>query len=218
MAQSQRPKVSVVSIALRDEELDLLRECLKHQTYDNFEFIPVTGNISIPEAWNKGIEKARGDIILFTESDVEVPEDWVEKMVENVKKNDGFAMSSEVVTTKRDWCMSSVGIKSEIAKNTKFDESFQIAEDTEWFERIKQKGFELKREKNPIVYHHKSKDPRKNLKWAFLRGKQHVKIAKKHFGKNPQMNIKRIIKSRMYHITKEILELLGVICDLLAGI
>lgn len=208
-------KVSVVSIALKEKDLNNLREDLKKQTYKNFEFIPVVGNISIPKAWNKGIEKSKGDIILFTESDVSLPKNWVGEMVKNVENNNGFAMGSEVITTSRAWSMATTGIKSDIAKKNLFDESFSIAEDTEWFERVRQKGFELKREEKPIVYHHKSTDPIRNIKQSFIRGKNFIKIAKKYKGKNPEMNVKRIIKSRLYYITKEILQLLGVIYGIL---
>lgn len=206
------PKVSVVVIAKHKKELDKILSDLKKQDYKDFEVITITGKMKIPKAWNMGIRKAKGEIILFTESDVRVPKNWISEMVRLVKKK-GFAMGSEVIVTRRNWNMSCVGIKSEIAKNTLFDESFEVCEDTEWFERLRKKGYEIRRELKPVVYHYRSRDVKKRLIRAFKVGKNFVKIWIKH--KNPEMNLRRIILSRGFYITKEVLQLIGVIWGLI---
>ncbi|MDI6807229.1 MAG: glycosyltransferase [Candidatus Aenigmarchaeota archaeon] len=204
-------EVSVILIAKKESELKNILKDLKKQDYDDFEIVKITGSMSIPEAWNIGIRKAKGKILLFSEADVRIQKDWIKKMVNLVKKK-GFAMGSEVLATRRNLNMCSVGIKSEIAKNVLFDETFDTCEDTEWFERLRRMGYKIESEKEPVVYHYKSTDPRKRLLRAFKNGKNHVRIWLKH--DNPEMNFKRIILSRGFYITKEILQLVGVIWGL----
>jgi GT2 family glycosyltransferase len=205
-------KVSVVLIARSENELKDVLKDLKKQSYRNFEVIKVIGEMKIPEAWNEGIRKARGNIILFTESDVRLPKDWVRKMINLVKKKE-FAMGSEVITTRRNFNMCCVGIKAKIAKKVLFDETFDTCEDTEWFERLKQMGFKIEREREPVVYHYKSIDPKKTFLRAFKNGKNHIRIWLKH--DNPEMNFKRIVFSRGFYITKEIIQLVGVVWGLI---
>lgn len=206
----KKPKVSVVATSLRDREFDNLRKDLKKQTFKNFEFVPVIGDFNIAKGWNIGVSKAKGDIILITESDVSLPSDWIEKMVENVQKNGGFALGSQVITTSREFDAGSIGVYSKIAKKLPFNEKYLCAE-TEWFERIKKEGFEIKREKIPVVYHKKKLRSIKTLKMSFVHAANHARIAIKYWGKNADLNVKRVIFSRLYHLAKEILSLLGMI-------
>lgn len=209
-----KPKVSVIVPSRTKKEYEeRLKPELEKQDYPNYEVVTVFGK-EITEAWNIGKEKASGDIILFTETDVELPEDWISRMVENVQANDGFAMGSEVVASSRAWTFSTVGVSKDILKDMKFDEYLKRAGDTDFFEQIKDRGFKIKREREPVVYHDKGGDPKSELKWSFYRGMYYVYIAAKH-QPNPDMSFPRIFKSRAFHLTKEVLQLLGVIIGLI---
>lgn len=200
-------KASVILISKKEEELADVLQDLKNQTVKDFEIIKVVGGMRIPTAWNEGVRRAKGEIILFTESDVRLPRDWVEKMIKLVEKK-SFVMGSEVIATSIAWCMSNVGIKAKIAKETPFDESFRVGDDTDWFERLRQKGFKIEREKEPIVYHYKSTDPRKIFKRDLVSGVDKAKIWLKH--EDPELNLKRILLGRAFFITREIIQFFGI--------
>lgn len=205
-------KASVILIARKEEELASVIEDLKNQTIQDFEIINVVGNMRIPKAWNEGVKKAIGEIILFTESDVRLPRDWVEKMVKLVEKKD-FVMGSEVIVTSIAWSMSNVGIKAKIAREIPFDESFRVGDDTDWFERIRQRGFKIEREKEPVVYHYKSTDPKKLLKRELVSGVDKARIWLKH--EDPELNLKRILLGRVFFIARETIQLFGIVYGLI---
>jgi len=208
MTQSVHKTISVVLIAKHKDELTSVLNDLQRQSCDKFEVVTVFGSMTVSQAWNKGITKATGDIILFTESDCSLPYDWVETL-SNLVELKGFAMGSEIITTSREWSMSNVGIKADIARKEHMDERFTIGEDTEWFERIAKRGFSLQRLPRPIVYHHRNKLGMHRFKQAFLSGKNRILIMLKHV--NPQMNLRRIVLSRVYHISYETTILIGAI-------
>ena len=169
------PKISVVSIALSEGELDDLKSDLERQSYEDFEFVPVVGDMSIPEAWNKGIQQANGEDIAFTERDVKVPRDWREGIVREFERGEDFIMGYEVQLPQEHHSMSSTAIRADWAKNTPFNEDLSITEDTEWFARLMNKyGFQIeKSESAPIVFHEKS---RGKYKWAFYHGINRAEI------------------------------------------
>jgi len=187
---------------------------LKNQQFKNYEIICVTGKGRIAKAWNLGIEHSRGKIVLFTESDCRLPNDWIKEMVKIVRKNRGVAFGSEVIATSRMLSMASFGAYKSILKQIKFDEEFIIGEDTDFFERLKRRGYKLERSLNPVVFHFKSQDPIKRLKWSFLGGIMRVKHWSKY--ETSQLNnLKTIFVYRLYHILEETLAILGSILGFL---
>lgn len=173
--EDPNPKISLISIALSDEELESLRENVKEQTYNNFEFVTITGDIPIPEAWNIGIERAEGEIIAFTESDVKIPDDWLENIAEQFKLGNDFVMGYEVQLPQRHQSMSSTAVRADWAKETRFNEDYSITEDTEWFARLMDKyDFQIEKTDNiPVVYHNKD---RSKYTWAFYHGVNRAEI------------------------------------------
>ena len=84
---SKKVEVSVITIAKNQRELDNLKNILKKQTFRNFEFI-VSTKKGIPQSMNDVIERAKGDIIVVTESDaIPLRDTWLEEMVKAVKEN-----------------------------------------------------------------------------------------------------------------------------------
>jgi glycosyltransferase involved in cell wall biosynthesis len=84
-------------------------ECLRKQTFDDFEIIVVDGDskdntrdvarkyvdkvfhlkkIGVPLARNYGAKKARGKILVHTDADCVIPQDWLEKIYDDFQKND----------------------------------------------------------------------------------------------------------------------------------
>jgi glycosyltransferase involved in cell wall biosynthesis len=200
------PRISVVSIALSENELDRLETLLEQQTYDDFEFVPVVGDLSIPEAWNEGIRRAEGDIIAFTESDVEVPESWLEIIAEKFDDGEDFAMGYEVQLPQNHHSMSSTAIRADWAAETPFDEQLSVTEDTEWFARLMDKyGFRIEKSREiPIVFHYKD---RSKYKWALYHGihRAEIWLDYEYGGKSAT----GVTSKRLNRILTEILTLIG---------
>ena len=55
-------------------------DCLKEQTYQNFEVI-IAREVGIVNAMNEALKKAKGDIFVRIDDDVLMPEDWLEELI-----------------------------------------------------------------------------------------------------------------------------------------
>ena len=75
-------------------------EALKNQTYKNFELIVVDATDGVSKARNEGIEKAKADIIVFTEADAIPANNWVEKILVHMKNE--FGITGRVVHPRND--------------------------------------------------------------------------------------------------------------------
>jgi glycosyltransferase involved in cell wall biosynthesis len=76
-------KVSVIVPARRKENAKEILHDLKNQSFNNYEILVVAGKGRIAKAWNVGIKNASGEILLFTESDCRVPNEWIRKNGKN---------------------------------------------------------------------------------------------------------------------------------------
>ncbi|RLJ01788.1 MAG: hypothetical protein DRP08_05145, partial [Candidatus Aenigmatarchaeota archaeon] len=134
------PKVSIISIAKDDREFERLRKALDKQTFRDFEFITSTKG-SIPEAWNDAISRARGEILVFIESDAFPLNDrWLEEIVENFEK--GTVLKGlEINPTSLNLC--NLVCDAFILKKVQFDKSFKVCEDTELFARLRKMGIKV---------------------------------------------------------------------------
>src|SRR3970040_1550206 len=97
-SNNARPKVSVISIALRAEDFTPLRQALARQTFQDFEFVGEIGG-TIPEAWNRAIARAQGEILVFAETDVQlVNENWLEELVTHIPDERTIIKGLEVIS------------------------------------------------------------------------------------------------------------------------
>ncbi|MEM1510396.1 MAG: glycosyltransferase [Candidatus Bathyarchaeia archaeon] len=171
------PKVSVISIARSEAEFDRLRKALGEQTFKDFEFITSTKG-SIPEAWNDALSRARGEIVVFIESDAfPLNKHWLEEIVQNWRK--GTVLKGlEINPTYLN--LSNLVCDAEICKRVKFDESFKCAEDTEFFVRLKKMGVEISFVNAFPVVHIPSRTWKKTLSRSLKGGMYYIKIIYMH--------------------------------------
>ncbi len=135
------PKVSIVSIALKSEDFKPLLERLSLQSYQDYEFIGEVGG-SIPEAWNKAIQRAHGEILVFTETDARpVNELWLEEMVNAVSNPKIIVKGLEVTTSSLD--LSNLAVHRKMFIDHSFDGSFQRVTDIELMCRLKEEGYHI---------------------------------------------------------------------------
>jgi GT2 family glycosyltransferase len=163
-----RPRVSVVSIALDEAEFAPLREALARQSYRDYEFVGVTGG-SIPEAWNEGIRRARGDILVFTETDATpVDERWLGQLVESVPDERTVVKGLEI--TGVPWDLANLAAHRSVFEGERFDEAFRWAEDTELFCRLKDRGVRLLQVDTAPVIHPQKLRSKRTLRRGFRYG------------------------------------------------
>lgn len=156
-------------------------------------------------ARNAGIKKARGSIIIFTDSDCEVPEDWVKKIISNFNEDIaavGGSLKPVLISTKweafeqfrREKLYGNIkkttealpscnlAIKKKVLERTGgFDESFKYpsSEDYDLCYRIVAAGYKILYEPAVYVFHNHSQNWRGVLKRAYLHGREGVKLNKK---------------------------------------
>jgi len=72
------PIVTIVILTMGEAKEVI--ECLENQTYRSFEII-IAKEKGIVNAMNKALEKARGEIFVRVDDDVEIPERWLESLL-----------------------------------------------------------------------------------------------------------------------------------------
>jgi hypothetical protein len=168
------PYVSVISIALKQEEFEPIRIALDKQTYRDFEFVGEVGG-SIPSAWNRAIARASGEILVFTETDAfSVNEFWLEQLVRGIPDDKTVVKGLEV--SSHEWNMSNLAGHRGIFAGLQFDESFKWAEDTDYFCQIKKNGYQLIQLDQAPVIHLRNFRSRKMIRRAFQYGLYWAKI------------------------------------------
>jgi glycosyltransferase involved in cell wall biosynthesis len=166
-------KISVISIAKRETDFEKLKEALAKQTFKDFEFITSTKR-TIPQAWNDALSKAKGEIIVFTETDaIPLNNNWLDEIVLHAKKGT-ILKGLEIKPTDLDLC--NLVCDADVIKGMTFDESFRICEDTEFFVQSRKKGIIIQFINAFPVLHAPSKSWRKTLLRAPLFGMNHIKI------------------------------------------
>jgi GT2 family glycosyltransferase len=135
------PKVSVICIAKHEGELAEKERQLSTQTYRDYEFVGAAGG-TIPQAWNRSLDRAQGEILVFTETDVTpVNERWLEELVAAVHNERTIVKGPEVNSLPLD--MSSLACHRSVFATVRFDEDFLWAEDSELFCKLKRQGCEF---------------------------------------------------------------------------
>ncbi len=210
------PKISVISIAKNEDELNALKDALSKQTYKDFEFIVSTKG-TIPEAWNDAISRAKGEFLVFTESDASpLNETWLEEISKHLEKNT-IVKGLEITPTNLDMCNLVADVA--IFKKIKFDETFPVEEDSELFARLRRNDVAIKQINAFPVIHTPSISWGKTLSRAFLSGHLQMKIVYLHGRENMEdINTQNLsgnqihpVSNRIRIITENISVLLGLV-------
>lgn len=209
------PKISIISIAKKAEELENLRKALKNQTFQEFELVISTKG-TIPQGWNDAVSRATGEFLVFIESDaIPLNNQWLEGIVKFAKKNT-LLKGLEINPTDLDMC--NIVCDASIFKQRRFDESFPIAEDTEFFARLRKIGVKIQFINAFPVIHNPKQTWRKTLSRSFKQGMFYMKIIYLHGRCNiDDVNTRNFpgnyihpISNRVRIITENVLVLLGL--------
>jgi hypothetical protein len=192
MDKTQLTRVSVLSIAIHADEFEPLLRELEKQTFQNFEFIGEIGG-TIPEAWNRAVQRARGEIIVFTETDARpVNQFWLEDLVSSVKDPMSIVKGLEVTSTPLD--LSNLAAYRQAFVSNYFDETFRWAEDTELFSRMKEQGYQIiQLDKAPVIHLSKYKS-KQYIRRSFLYGLYWARLRHRYANPVELANVKYALK------------------------
>lgn len=206
---NQKISVSVISIALSEKDFEALKENLASQSFHDFEFIGEVGG-TIPEAWNRAIRRARGEILVFTETDARpVNQDWLSELVENVQRTSTIVKGLEVTQAPLD--MSNLAGYRQAFLDNPFDENFKWAEDTELVCRLKNAGHTIVQlDCAPVIHLQKSRS-RRHIRRAFRYGLYWARLRYLYPGTPDVAGLDEILKL----LVKSVLNLLGYFAGLL---
>ncbi len=149
------PKVSVIAIALDESKFAPLYQSLAAQTWQDFEFIGEVGS-STSETWNRAIQRAGGDILVFLDADARpLNEKWLGELVAGVTDKRTIVKGLEITSSPLD--PSSLAGYKQVFVRHPFDERFLWAEDTELFCRLQEAGYRfVQLESAPVIHISKS--------------------------------------------------------------
>jgi GT2 family glycosyltransferase len=177
-SESCLPKVSVISIALKPEEFEPVLANLSRQTFRDYEFIGEAGG-SIPAAWNRAIRRARGEFLVFTETDATpVDEHWLGEMVVALTGEKDIVKGLEV--TGISWDLCNLAAPRCVFMEHPFDDTFGYAADKELLSRLKSQGIHLISPRQAPVIHVKKSSHQHNIRRAFLNGLYWVRLHQRY--------------------------------------
>ena len=107
---------------------------------------------------NDGLGVARGDVLVILSGDIKMPHNWLEPLVKHLEENPSTGAVSPVLSEGNkgiigcSWAMR----RDVFEKIGNFDERFKIGyyEDTDYYWRIKQAGFELRYLEEVAIWHY----------------------------------------------------------------
>lgn len=145
------PRTSIIVTCKPRTNLEALKKSLASQTYQDFELI-ATHNKKVAEGLNSGIKRARGRILVITESDCIWNSPYLlELLIKSLENKTAVTLQGEsiecVAISKKD-CIP-------------FDERLIRAEDTLWFKQLGEHGIRIKK----LFIHNKSKSLKKAILW-----------------------------------------------------
>lgn len=214
-------KVSVIVPVKDDKRIVNLIEALEKQTFKDFEVLIAdsskkrifkgkttlnmkyyhTRPMKIAEAMIFLSKKVSSDIIAITESDCVPNERWLEDLYSEYENEKTIIVGAQNIVSPHAEIVSfgSLLLNKKVFK-VKFDKSLKVAEDTDWFFSLKEKGFKFKHINKGLVTHYKNVI--KRMFRSFEYAKSHAYVYVKH---NKE---ERIIKSMCFQLLQAFYSLL----------
>ncbi|MHB8379025.1 MAG: glycosyltransferase family 2 protein [Acidimicrobiales bacterium] len=188
----------VLVVDASDGALDDIRE--SHEWAQWIDYVqPVGVRITIAHQRNVGVRRAKGDVIVFTDSGC-LPEDgWLERLLSPIVDEHEFVCcgparaigksvysrgNSSGADTRVDYVPMAPTINLAFRREVfeavgGFDESFGAAEDIDFTWRLTDCGYRLRWVQNAVVWHDFG-TPTRQLRRAFFYGKGECRLLRKH--------------------------------------
>jgi len=188
-------KVSIIVPVKDDKRISNLIRALERQTFKNFEVLIADDSkerlfnektkldlkyfhkipMSIADKFHFLGKKAKADIIAVTESDCVPSERWLEELLSEYENDKTIVVGAQVTSENINYGNLLIPKK---AFKISHDNILKIADDTDWFLTLTEKGFVLKSINKAVVRHYKN--PVKRLLRSFTYGREHAYVYIKH--------------------------------------
>jgi glycosyltransferase involved in cell wall biosynthesis len=79
------PKISVITPSIRPNGLEITQQCLKEQTFQDFEWLVDIGlgnRHDLNQAFNRCLKRAKGDIVVFLQDYIKIEPDALQRVVD----------------------------------------------------------------------------------------------------------------------------------------
>lgn len=122
----------------------------------------------LPANRNKGVEHSKGKNVFFIDADCLADKEWVSQMEKSLEKDD-FVIGNVIYNKKKrrpferiiqnssNLLGANFGVRRKVAEEIKFDERFFFREETDFFLRLKKRGFTWTFNSDAKVYHKSSR-------------------------------------------------------------
>lgn len=217
-------KISVIVPVKDDKRLIDLIKALESQTFKDFEVLIAdsskerifkgetklnmkyyhTKPMKISEAMSFLSKKVTSDIIAITESDCIPNEHWLEDLYSEYTDDKTVIVGAQNITSPHAEIISFGSLLvPKKAFSVKFDKNLKLAEDTDWFFSLKEKGFKFKHINKGLVTHYKNTI--KKIFRSFEYARSHAYVYVKHKKDD------RIVKSMVFQLLQSFYSLLTFI-------
>lgn len=95
--ENSNPKISVITPSIRPEGLKVVQECLQRQTFRDFEWLTEVGfenKSDLNAALNRMARRAKGELLVFYQDFISIPDDGLAKFYNAWKFKDAFYTAS----------------------------------------------------------------------------------------------------------------------------
>lgn len=192
-------KTEIIVIDASKGKLDDIKE--KFPSVNWFYFYNKTNKeITIPEQRNIGINKSKGDLIIFIDADCMPTRNWLKEIIKPIREEHEYIVSGLVEqenTFISKWesnkyerlndkkyindapTMNFAFLKSIVNKVGLFDEKFNFSSDTDFCWRARDLGYKIRYAQKAIIYHNYG-NMFKNIKRHFNYGKAKIDLCSKY--------------------------------------
>lgn len=175
--RSTPPLVSVILIARTEEELEPVRQKLANQDYPRVEICTSTAP-GFAAAYQDAMDKAAGDVLVFTETDCEaLSPRWLSELVAAVEPDTVVHGLTVTDTTPN---MASLALPADVARRFPRNPAYGAAEDTEWILRMQEAGIRYRQLDRAAVIHRRPFIRRAMMDRAYGYGRDWVRLSRRY--------------------------------------
>jgi GT2 family glycosyltransferase len=177
-------------------QLEAVRKDFPAVRWDHFD--QAGRRLTIPHQRNRGIELARGEIIVFLDSSCQPEPEWLTSIVAAIDDGEDivcgpvrdtnanlvrYIPGREVRSHVRECTTVSVGMRKAVAQRVEgFDETLAYGEDVDFFWRASDAGYKICSDPAVAISHHWG-DTNEQLRRAFRYGRARAYLHKKHLSR-----------------------------------
>lgn len=93
------PKITVITTSIRPHGLAITQECLKRQTFQDFEWLVELGTglqHDLNASYNRALRRAKGELVISLQDYIKIPDDGLEKFWNAYQENKNMFFTAPV--------------------------------------------------------------------------------------------------------------------------